>query len=488
LVLVVPPGALDHDVPITITPTSPPAAGSIGQVYEIGPTGTQFAQPASLRFAYTDAELAGQAPSDVAVSTIANGAWVAVADPSVDPSAHTITGTTSHLSPYALVAMANRLIEGGSDDGGASTSPEGGSDGASASSEGGSDSDAAACAMCSGTCVDVQTDNANCGSCGNACATTGPAPESCVLGACVATLMTLGQSTNLMDVLVTGGNVYSIDNLSCDVYSVPAAGGGATKLNVIPDGGYSVGCPVEVFDNLVTDGTSLYWIGGGGVAAMPLGGGVATIVAQSSTVVDGFTVVPPAIYATNLDGLSRWDAPQSPSLLVPAGGNIPGWLLHDASNLYFFEAVTTGATTTAYSVPIGGTSPTMLASSPANAALATLGSDAVYVVAGHYATPYAVGKVPFSGGGVQLLYPAAGSVEITAIAVDSTTVCWGETFITDGTISLKCMPTGGGAVTTLYTLVTHATPTINGIAIANGEVYWTSWDGFSSRILKRSLP
>jgi hypothetical protein len=98
----IPPGALDHDITLSITPIAAPIAGSIGQAFEIGPTGTQFMQPALITFGYTDAELNGSPPSAFAVDTVVGGAWEPVSPPIVDPFTHTIAGTTMHLSPYAL--------------------------------------------------------------------------------------------------------------------------------------------------------------------------------------------------------------------------------------------------------------------------------------------------------------------------------------------------------------------------------------------------
>jgi hypothetical protein len=79
--------------------------GTMGQVFDIGPTGTTFAVPISVAFDYTDGELAGLAPSDFAVETSADSgaSWTPLSQIVVDVYAHTIAGQTTHLSPYALV-------------------------------------------------------------------------------------------------------------------------------------------------------------------------------------------------------------------------------------------------------------------------------------------------------------------------------------------------------------------------------------------------
>jgi len=41
---------------------------------------------------------------------------------------------------------------------------------------------------CSGTCVDEQTDNNNCGGCGSVCSAASPSTAACILGRCLVTL------------------------------------------------------------------------------------------------------------------------------------------------------------------------------------------------------------------------------------------------------------------------------------------------------------
>src|SRR5438552_4693684 len=48
----IPAGALTGAVTITTEPAAAPAAGAVGTVYEIGPTGTQFAMPVTLTLHY----------------------------------------------------------------------------------------------------------------------------------------------------------------------------------------------------------------------------------------------------------------------------------------------------------------------------------------------------------------------------------------------------------------------------------------------------
>jgi hypothetical protein len=102
----IPAGALPSDVTVTIAPTTPPGSGAIGTVYELGPTGTQFAIPATLTFDYGATSLGGTDPALLRVATFAAGSWQILSGASVNPQAQTVSGTTRHLSPYAITSAA----------------------------------------------------------------------------------------------------------------------------------------------------------------------------------------------------------------------------------------------------------------------------------------------------------------------------------------------------------------------------------------------
>jgi hypothetical protein len=103
----VPAGALSTNLNMTIQLSGQPGpSGALSPVFEIGPTGTTFSEPVTIAFDYTDGELAGLSPGDFAVetSTAALGAaWTPLSQIVVDVYAHTVSGQTMHLSPYALV-------------------------------------------------------------------------------------------------------------------------------------------------------------------------------------------------------------------------------------------------------------------------------------------------------------------------------------------------------------------------------------------------
>jgi hypothetical protein len=112
VVVTIPPGAVTQSFTVTITPVAAPAPGAIGQVFDIGPTGTQFELPVRIGLPAESVELAGLSSAEVALCTVVDGGWQALPGHFVDSNAVTVGGTTTHLSPYALVPLAV-LIDAG---------------------------------------------------------------------------------------------------------------------------------------------------------------------------------------------------------------------------------------------------------------------------------------------------------------------------------------------------------------------------------------
>jgi hypothetical protein len=105
VVVTIPAGAVIQSLTVTITPIAAPVPGAIGQVFDIGPTGTQFELPIRIGLPEDSVELAGLSSSAVALCTVVDGAWQALPGHFVDSNAVTVGGTTTHLSPYALVPL-----------------------------------------------------------------------------------------------------------------------------------------------------------------------------------------------------------------------------------------------------------------------------------------------------------------------------------------------------------------------------------------------
>lgn len=107
--LVIPAGAVSQATPIAVLPTTTFPASALlvsGTTYDFEPSGTQFAQPVTVRINYTAANVpAGVAQSAVRLYVAGTTTWTQVAGSTVDTVAHTISGTTTHFSEYAGLAQ-----------------------------------------------------------------------------------------------------------------------------------------------------------------------------------------------------------------------------------------------------------------------------------------------------------------------------------------------------------------------------------------------
>ncbi|MGQ0703558.1 MAG: Ig-like domain-containing protein, partial [Gemmatimonadales bacterium] len=106
--LVVPAGAVSQPTAFTVEPLTNPAPDPrlIGATaYEIGPTGTVFAQPATLAIRYAPANLPqGLGEAALQIFTGASGAWAVVPGGTVDTATNVAQAPLAHLSPNAIFA------------------------------------------------------------------------------------------------------------------------------------------------------------------------------------------------------------------------------------------------------------------------------------------------------------------------------------------------------------------------------------------------
>lgn len=100
--IAIPASALAEEVTITIGPASSPPAGALGEVVEIGPSGTTFATPVRITFVLDGVDLRGRDASEVRVATGDGGAWQLLGAQAQDGGE--VSGEVSHLSPFGLVA------------------------------------------------------------------------------------------------------------------------------------------------------------------------------------------------------------------------------------------------------------------------------------------------------------------------------------------------------------------------------------------------
>jgi hypothetical protein len=99
--LVIPAGALKTLTTVTLSQVDSPAAGSAGEVFDIGPTGTVFAKPATLSFPYDEVALGSHSATDIEVLTYASSKWTALPS-AVDAKTKTVSASLAHLSTYGI--------------------------------------------------------------------------------------------------------------------------------------------------------------------------------------------------------------------------------------------------------------------------------------------------------------------------------------------------------------------------------------------------
>lgn len=104
-----PYGALSANVSIKVQKIAAPAAGSVGPVFEITPSGTTFSRPIVLTFHYRTADLGGADPETLSIATYEGGQWHLY--PSrTDMGAGTVAADVPHFSPWAVVLPGSGTI------------------------------------------------------------------------------------------------------------------------------------------------------------------------------------------------------------------------------------------------------------------------------------------------------------------------------------------------------------------------------------------
>ncbi|OGW44344.1 MAG: hypothetical protein A2132_03750 [Nitrospirae bacterium RBG_16_43_11] len=105
--IIVPSGALNQSSDITVAAISNQPSGNIGTAYEFGPDGTTFSQPVTIFISYAETSLPfGVSESDIKLGRVTNNQWQAITDSAVDTVANVVSGTTTHLSTYGVMAVS----------------------------------------------------------------------------------------------------------------------------------------------------------------------------------------------------------------------------------------------------------------------------------------------------------------------------------------------------------------------------------------------
>jgi hypothetical protein len=115
LTLEVPAGALAYRVHLTIELAEAWPAGALGPVFEVRPSGTTFAVPATLVYRYQPIDIAPAVPAELRMALAVGAAWSPLMT-TIDASAMVVTAKTSHLSTYGLI-RASQIPDASAPDG-----------------------------------------------------------------------------------------------------------------------------------------------------------------------------------------------------------------------------------------------------------------------------------------------------------------------------------------------------------------------------------
>jgi len=302
--------------------------------------------------------------------------------------------------------------------------------------------------ICNGSCVDLQTDNANCGACSKACAAPSPSTAQCALARCV---VALAYPAFPKGIAVNGTSVFWLEAMSGTVMKIPVSGGAPTTLATAPNGAQS-----SIAD-LAIDATNVYWTAGndGTVTKVPIIGGPAVILAENENAATGIAVDGSNVYWSN--GLSIKKIPIGGGAAVAIGSNANWTIAVDSASAYW--STPTGV----MMGPLTGGTSTLLVPDKSKWCFAV---DATNI---YWTDPTAgtVTKMPLQGGTAT---PVASGVESPIdVAVDATNVYWigGKT-----TYTVMKAPILGGAPTTLAS----GPGTSQRIVVDATSVYWSLTD------------
>ncbi len=121
LAVVVSPGAITGaPLALTVTRAGQVPKGTIGQVYELGPSGTHFAKPVSVQYSYANLDLGTTDPKSLRLATLdtTGKIWQPLAANQVDTARQVVSGDTLHFSPFGLIGGGS---SSGTSDGGTSS-------------------------------------------------------------------------------------------------------------------------------------------------------------------------------------------------------------------------------------------------------------------------------------------------------------------------------------------------------------------------------
>ena len=117
LTLEVPAGALAFRVHLTVELGEAWPAGALGPVFEVRPSGTTFAVPATLVYRYQTADIAPAVPAELRMALAVGSTWSPLPTTVVDAAMMVVTAQTTHLSTYGLIRVSQTPSDASAPDG-----------------------------------------------------------------------------------------------------------------------------------------------------------------------------------------------------------------------------------------------------------------------------------------------------------------------------------------------------------------------------------
>ena len=312
---------------------------------------------------------------------------------------------------------------------------------------------------CSGSCIDVQTSNGNCGSCGTVCSISSPSTAQCTTGRCLVTLASAQVSPT--DLAVDSHHVY------WNTFGTGATDG--TTMKVPIGGGSSVTIASGQLNpyGIAVDASNVYWTNDTYIMKSPIGSSAPTPFATGQAQPCAMATDGTNVYWTNVGNSPTFSGslmkmPVGATSPTPlASGSTYGGLVLTATNIYWVEKIyPVNNSGKVMKRPLGGTSATPLASSqPFPYRLAV---DASFVFWTNYDDNTLMRASSIDGSG---LTQVASQVSPYDVATDGSYVYFATT-----TGSIMKMSVNGGSAIPLATGQTEAWS----LTADSNSLYWTT--------------